>query len=220
MRGAHPRRSSEEERHDAVVAARKSARESLSRTSDAVQAMASQVNAMVLEAENRVRMMELHERLRGLYPGLVSPNRRFVRELRCSVVKHEPSRMLEALAALGEGVGSSPAKSFAKSKSIVGSGGSVYRAPKRKEYTMWLLSDRLLFTRSEALALSSVGHLRLKDDLPMARLRVSWGSRRCQTAALRFQPRRWPSTTRHLSGFCSTRQITLPPPRPAATALP
>ena len=39
----------------------------LSSTADAVQATASDVNKMVAEAENRVRMMELHERLRGAY---------------------------------------------------------------------------------------------------------------------------------------------------------
>ena len=50
----------------------------LGETSDAVQEMASKVNSMVLEAENRVRMLE-HERLRGAYAGLISPTRRFMR---------------------------------------------------------------------------------------------------------------------------------------------
>ena len=66
-----------------------SLREALSDTADAVQAMASQVNTMVQEAENRVRMMELHERLHGLYPGLVTPTRRFVRTDRVQVAKHD-----------------------------------------------------------------------------------------------------------------------------------
>ena len=74
------RRPSEEANLQTAAAARKAARGSLSATSDAVQGMATKVNSMVLEAENRVRMMELHERLRGHYPGLVSPSRRFVRE--------------------------------------------------------------------------------------------------------------------------------------------
>ena len=49
-----------------------------------------------------------------------------------------------------------------------------YHAPKRKPYTVWLLSDRLLLTRPDALTRNSMAvHLKLKDDLPFGRLKLS-----------------------------------------------
>ena len=125
-------------------------RDTLSDTAEAVQAMASQVNSMVLQAENRVRMMELHERLHGIYPGLVSPARRFVRTDRVQVSKH----MLK------------------DAKDEPAGGGSV--SPPRKKYDIWLLSDRLLLTRPDRSARSALTYLKVKADMPLTDLELHW----------------------------------------------
>jgi len=55
--------------------------------------MAEQVNATVREAESRVRMMEIYERLHAAYPQLIAPHVKFVREMDLQL-----SRMTAALA--------------------------------------------------------------------------------------------------------------------------
>ena len=128
-----------------AAAARGAVHSKLQATADAVQDMATQVNGMVAESENRVKMMELHERLRGLYPGLVSPTRRYVRTERVHVSKHA-----------GGGSGASPTSAA---------------PPPRKPYVLWLLTDRVLLTRPERI---SSAHLRIKADLPLTDLRVEF----------------------------------------------
>ena len=49
--------------------------------------MANQVNEMVRLAENRLRLTEVHERLRGAYPDLIAPTRRFLLEARVTALK-------------------------------------------------------------------------------------------------------------------------------------
>ena len=77
-------------------------------------------------------MLELHERLRGAYAGLISPTRRFMRTDRIKI-------SIKQMAASGEG---HPDHSTKWSKSS-------------KTYELWLLSDRVLLARPERAVISS-----------------------------------------------------------------
>lgn len=125
-------------------------RDTLSRTAEAVQEMAFRVNSMVQEAEHRVHMMELHERLRGLYPGLISPTRRLVRTDRVHLRKYLLRRAGE------EGLHEKDA------------------LPARKKYDAWLLTDRVLLTRPERSGRTALPFLKIKEDLPLGDVHVSW----------------------------------------------
>ena len=151
-----------------LAAQRRSAREALSETAEAVQQMASQVNTMVNEADNRVRMLELHERLRGRYAGLLSPSRQFVREIHAAVTKHEPSHHR------GSASGYASAEAAEPNGLILAVNHYAKGVGKPKKHTLYLLSDRLLLTRPDRATRSSLGYLKVKADLPLASLRIEW----------------------------------------------
>jgi len=52
----------------------------LEQANSSVHSIAESVNSMVRDAESRVKMLEVHERLHGADPSLIAPSRRFVTE--------------------------------------------------------------------------------------------------------------------------------------------
>jgi len=123
----------------------------LTAAATAVQAMAGEVNEMVRLAENRCRLIEVHERLRGAYPDLIAPHRRFVLEKRAWLLKQDAK----------------PAKSSSTSRESSSKDGrrtSTATGQLPKECTLWLLSDRLLIARRDRF---SEQYFHLKEDFPL-----------------------------------------------------
>ena len=118
----------------------------------------------VRQAESQIRMLSVHERLRGSYPGLLSPSRRLVREDKVQSLKrvHVPGcAQLQASDLDLDGVNDA---SRATKREGGGSGGG-------KSYQLWLFNDRLLLARPDRF---SDQFFHLKEDMPLAQLRLAW----------------------------------------------
>lgn len=118
----------------------------------------------VRQAESQIRMLSVHERLRGSYPGLLSPSRRLVREDKVQSLKrvHVPGcAQLQASELDLDGVNDA---SRATKRESGGSGGG-------KSYQLWLFNDRLLLARPDRF---SDQFFHLKEDMPLAQLRLAW----------------------------------------------
>jgi len=101
--------------------------ELLLQANDKVRGMADNVNKMVRDAESRVKMLEVHERLRGACASLITPSRRFVLEAEVAVSRPKTSR--------GGGAGARAGEACARGTP--------------KEHKLLLFSDLLLLARPE-----------------------------------------------------------------------
>ena len=141
--------------------------ELLEKAADKVQSMALNVNDLVRQAESQIRMLAVHERLRGSYPGLLDPARRLVREEKLQILKRAipGCGLLQAYDELDGVIGS---------RFVDGGGGG-------KIYQLWLFNDRLLLARPDRF---SDQFFHLKEDMPLEQLRLAWPGSNCGASTI------------------------------------